>query len=41
MVGLRGGQLNATQSIVAGREVLDGAVRCRFPGDFNGVRVHL
>ena len=41
MVGLRGGQLNATQSIVAGREILDRAVRCRFPGDFSGVRFQL
>ena len=44
---LGGGQLNATRSIAAGRKILDGAtttekcnVRCRFPGDFSGVRFH-
>ena len=43
-VGLRGGQLNATRSIAADRKILDRAVksvRCRFPGDFSGVRFHM
>ena len=40
MVSLRGGQLNATRSIAADRKILDD-VRCRFPGDFSGVRFHV
>ena len=33
-------RLNATRSIAADRKILDD-VRCRFPGDFSGVRFHV